>query len=355
MDTAPRSRPERPADMIQFFCPGCGRRMDLEDFRAGQVGRCLQCRCKFRVPKQAEPSDNPDAAPTPTISRHPALDRQLSALASKRKQSRPPANVPSKPARRAEADEVEEERRPRRRPPKPEPEPVEEDDVVEEVEVTQEVEAESGDQEDTASSSERRRKRKRHKKGSLPTSGLLVGAGVAVLVWIALVAVGFFYQPATYALLILGSITTFAGRRMFLQVAREEGMGPWLSCLFIPFYSTYFFFNRIRQTLVPFLIGCVGYLLLASGGVLWLIHFVWHGDSLHAPGAGRPEHPTAGLVFNVAGQSAHVPIDEMSYHRVKRGRGSSRTALNSAVRGPASTGPFRRALMRTGASSSASR
>ncbi len=36
--------------MIRILCPKCKRQIDLEDFRAGHVGRCLQCQQKFRVP-----------------------------------------------------------------------------------------------------------------------------------------------------------------------------------------------------------------------------------------------------------------------------------------------------------------
>lgn len=59
--------------MIRIRCPGCRREMALENFRAGQIGRCLQCRQKFRVPPNAPVVDAPGMELTKTVTKLKAL------------------------------------------------------------------------------------------------------------------------------------------------------------------------------------------------------------------------------------------------------------------------------------------
>jgi hypothetical protein len=160
-------------------------------------------------------------------------------------------------------------------------------------------------------------KRKRKKKKTASAGQLVAPLLVALGVWIALVVAAFLFRPVVYGLLILGSIVTFMGRSTFLQVAREDGMGTWLACLFVPFYSTYYFFTRMGRTLVPFLIGCCGYVFLGSGIVLWFVHL---SEPAAEADEERPEHEVAGLAITVAGKPTAIPIEEMNYFHVKRGR-----------------------------------
>lgn len=291
--------------MIQFLCPGCGRRMDLEDSRAGQVGRCLQCRCKFRVPRHALSAENdPAREPTPTISRHPALDSMAPAFRSK---DRP---------RRAHDDEEDrsQESRADVRHRDPTPAPAAERDRTEP--------PESEPLHDGAPEIPRppSRKRRRRKKKSSTAAQLLVPLAVAAVAWMALVVVAFLFRPALYAVLAVGSIGTLTGRGMFLRIAREEGLGTWLACLVVPFYSTYYFFTRMDETLRPFLIGCGGYLFLASGLVLWYVHAVRSPEAAADLAAGAREHKAAGVVLVIAGKETTLPIDEMNYSHVNHGR-----------------------------------
>jgi hypothetical protein len=161
---------------------------------------------------------------------------------------------------------------------------------------------------------------------------LLVGA-----IWLVLVVVAVFFHAAVYAILVIGSIVTFTGRRLFLRVAREEGVGTWLACLFVPFYSVYYFFTHVSQTIRPFLIGCCGYVFLASGTVLWFYGVFADRATANARDRGvavsdeddaedgeekiaQAGAQKTGLVLTVAGKELSVPIEQMNYFHVKRNR-----------------------------------
>jgi hypothetical protein len=50
--------------MIYVRCPGCGKRLGLEDSAAGSVGECPECGQQFRIPqKRAEAPPAPDDEP----------------------------------------------------------------------------------------------------------------------------------------------------------------------------------------------------------------------------------------------------------------------------------------------------
>jgi hypothetical protein len=131
------------------------------------------------------------------------------------------------------------------------------------------------DAEQTKPPSRLRKKKSRRgsKQSGVPAATELAsGLGMATVVWILLGFLAWMFQPMTYVVLGIGALVTFTGRSQFLRVAKAEGTGSWLACLLVPFYSTYFFLTRLGRTLVPFLIGCFGWLFLATGGVCWWAH-----------------------------------------------------------------------------------
>jgi hypothetical protein len=176
--------------------------------------------------------------------------------------------------------------------------------------------------------------------------------------WVVLIAIAIIFRPAVYALLGLGSIVTLTGRRMFLKVAREEGLGAWLASLFIPFYSAYYFFTHLGETIRPFLIGCCGYVFLASGSLLWIVRAVEERRDVNTPDrqvadasdeedadlpdqkAGEGLGQKAGLVLTVAGKEVSLPIEEMNYFHVKRGRDSFPDSFELSGSGSSIRGAF---------------
>jgi hypothetical protein len=162
---------------------------------------------------------------------------------------------------------------------------------------------------------------------------------LAGFAWTLLIALAFFFRPALYGLFIVGALCTFVGRRMFLQVARDDGVGTWLACLLVPFYSTYYFFAHVDETLKPFLIGSCGYLFLASGGIMYLVHL--HRET-SAERAEQAEGPLAKpmLVLNVGGKEVSLSITEMNYFHVKRGRDEFPDSFEFAGEGTSIRGTF---------------
>jgi hypothetical protein len=306
--------------VIHLRCPKCKRIMSLDDSKAGKVGRCLQCNQKFRVPSD--------------LSRYQQGTAELDSRTGRAPNAPAPAaeRRPSTPAKR----------------PEPPPPAADEDEMsqsgygLEEIESPppaakkrrhdddEEVDREEGGQpeEEIQGEEDRPLRRKRRKKRGKPGVGpelkdILSGLGIAAVVCLLLVTLSFWIHEATYALLIIGAITTFIGRRMFLYLAFEEGIGVWLACLFVPFYSTWFFFTRINETYKAFLVGVSGYLFLISGGILWFFFF-FIGRLPNQNVAIENAAPSSSvLTLQLDGQAVRVPIDGLNYNVVKRGRDKS--------------------------------
>jgi len=274
--------------MIRILCPRCKRQIDLEDFRAGHVGRCLQCRQKFRVPGTRH-----DARGEPTIEYRSLANAPPLAIEVEPEEA---GAYGHRPGSSGQMELVEE----------PPPIPRSSHRVREEPE----------EEEDEPRPVQRKRKKKK-KKGRNVSAGqvlpVLLGAVAAVAL---LVGIAWFFRPAVYAVFILGALCTLAGRAAFLQIAREDGAGTYLACLFVPFYSTFYFLKRINVMLAPFLIGCCGYVLLAAAALLFLFHDI-HGLAEHDDG--QVVEPGS-LMLQVDGKPVTLPLKEMYYHHVKRGR-----------------------------------
>lgn len=135
------------------------------------------------------------------------------------------------------------------------------------------------------------------------------------LLWVVLVVVALFFRPAVYGIFVLGSIVTFTGRRMFLRVAREEGTGTWLACLFVPFYSIFYFFTHLDETIRPFLIGFFGYVLLTSGMIVWFFGALTNQLPVN-------EHGQERLADDEEGDKASSPA-ERDYSRLAKAFGQA--------------------------------
>jgi hypothetical protein len=282
--------------------------MTVDDSKAGKVGRCLQCDQKFRVPdnREADPGDPP---------RHSSAPAASESASNKRKVPRP-----SEPPPPASDDNVmsssgyllEEAAT----PPSP---PVKRRRRVDED--VDDEEEERGPDDRVRPAPQRRKKLKRRQQGAGPRlQDILTALGIAGVFCAILVILTFWVHEVTYLLLIIGALVAAAGRRMILHLALQEGKRVWLACLVVPFYPTYFFFTRINETYKAFLVSCAGYLFLISGGGLWLF-FIFgarHKDNVKnlADEAVRPSV----LTLLVEGKEVRIPINELIYCSVKRGR-----------------------------------
>jgi hypothetical protein len=289
--------------MIRIRCPKCRRQINLDDFRAGHVGRCLQCRQKFRVPGVRLDGRGQATQDYRALANAPPLAQELFPHESSK--ARPRAFNPGSSAQMELVEEEEEKR----------PAPVKKRIPQEPAEVVAE---EAPDEEERPRPIKRKRKKKQRQ--SVTAAQVLIPVLFAAGAWVLLVCIAFLYRPAIYALWIVGFLAIFVGRSMFLRIAGKDGYGTYLACLFVPFYSTYYFFKRINLTLMPFLIGCCGFAFVLSGGVLAFIHNVRDvGAQVQADGQARPAEK-ASLVLDVNGKKVSLPLEEMNYFHVKRGR-----------------------------------
>jgi hypothetical protein len=119
----------------------------------------------------------------------------------------------------------------------------------------------------------RRRQTRRQKSADAVSDYVILFAalGIIALLWLGLVGLTFLLPEGRWVITFVGGVATLIGRRWFLQVAAEDGSGTWLACLFIPFYSTYYFFCHLSETLKPFLVSVAGYLFLGTGIVLFVV------------------------------------------------------------------------------------
>jgi hypothetical protein len=296
--------------MIQLRCPACKRVMSVDDSKAGKVGRCLQCNQKFRVPGDitVETADTPPQssarAARESASRIPKEPRPLEPM--------PPRNDEAMSDGGYGLEEI-----PPRSLSAKRPRLVDED-------IDNEGEQVRGPDDRGRPRSRRLKKRERRQHGVGPQiQDILPALGFAGAICATLVIVAFWIHEISYLLLIIGVLVVAAGRRMILHLAMEEGTGVWLACLVVPFYPTYFFFTRISETYKAFLVSCAGYLFLVSGGALWLIFFVL-GASHRKDVKNLADHAVSPsmLTLLVEGKEVRIPIDELIYNSVKRGRES---------------------------------
>jgi hypothetical protein len=321
--------------MIRIQCPKCARQFGLDNSRAGRVSKCPYCLRKLRIPgkppAKKKVAENPPPPPEPLRvppppsevvfpSFIPTAPPPIPAPAPELEGSfvfeeMPLAPPGSSRKHRSTRDKDKGKSKQRAIPVAPR-HPLSEDrpDEILDLVATSAPPAliKRAEEQPTAAPDwddveviddepaplplRKKKKKKRKKKGSFGGESLILAGGL-VLVWILLVGLTFVVRPAIYVIVIIGGVATFTGRRWFLRVAYEEGVGTWLACLLVPFYSAYFFCTHLGDTLKPFLIGVVGYAFLGTAGILWLVHGirdvaegrvpVGFGDMADPVGAGR--------------------------------------------------------------------
>jgi hypothetical protein len=107
--------------------------------------------------------------------------------------------------------------------------------------------------------------RERRASSAAPSAAWFVGMAVAVVLWMVLTPLAFFYLPVAYATLVTGFGICYVGNGGLNRLARQQGMSRWRLRL-IPFYQVYYMSTFGRPALVPFLTWVCGQTFLVSGG-----------------------------------------------------------------------------------------
>ncbi len=218
--------------MIHVPCPGCNKKLGIEDRFAGRLVLCPGCRTKVRVPAPEQPAE---AEQLEEVEELEEIEDVLPAG--------PPRGAITKEAgpRRADPepgyeDEEVRPRRRRRKIPKP-----------------------------------RRRKLKYEQEGGIFSEGIfgmevftVVMIGVALLS-LPLLALSFVPGVgAIFALLAmsLGAILSMAGGIWLLIAAFSEDSTTGLLCLFVPFYMFYFILTEFETCKKPFMCYALGLALV---------------------------------------------------------------------------------------------
>jgi hypothetical protein len=297
--------------------------MKLDDSKAGKIGRCLQCNQKFRVPKDDVEEAGPEIvkgceAPPPRD-----LLSEVPVIPKRSKQAEPPPPTCDADLMSRSGYELEGIGSPARPDTKhPWVESIDEDDEWEDVEEIGSLSVarrnRESDRDDDSEPMRHRPLKKRPPLTGPQKQDIITGLAIAGIVWIALTVISIWVPYAVYALLLVGGLIAVVGRHMFLHVARQEGTGVWLACLLVPFYSTYYFFTRLRETYKAFLIGCCGYVFVITGIVMYFAVILGYWTS---PDVAIEQPPQVSFLrLQVDGENLRLAIDNFNYFSVKRGR-----------------------------------
>jgi hypothetical protein len=238
--------------MIRFPCPKCEKRLSVDEAKAGQVGVCPNCKCKFRIPRL------PESAP-------------------------PVAAPPVKPA--APSEEEDERPRVKRRPV---PEPVESDEdsprVVRRRRIPEPEEAIEpalprkrrrvvDDDEPSAAEEEeapvRKRKKKKRRRGApslplglSPYAAVMLGAGI---LGAALVTVSFVWPVLAFLAIGLGQLVTLAASVWYLVIVFQDNVTSGVLCLLCCVYDVYYLVTNFEAVKLPFFMRVLGVTIVAGG------------------------------------------------------------------------------------------
>lgn len=234
---------------MRIQCPKCQGLLDVEGAAAGTVVACGHCNAHLQVP---EVQTKPNPAPA--------------------RSGRPPASPKSSGVAKQLANQVQAAQR--------------------EAVAAREEEAE------TTPRPKRKKKKKRPAYRPEPEfnpyqAEMWMAVACGLFVWGLLIGLSFLVHGLVWILILAGLLMTAVGRWWFLGIAAEEGISNWLMCMLIPFYSTYYFFTRLGDTLYPFLVGAAGYMFIITG-LLLLLHFGGLGVLLD--GAEGFEDPLTGTL-----------------------------------------------------------
>lgn len=270
--------------MIHVACPGCAKKLVVEDRRAGMVAKCLNCGNKIRIPgaKVAVPSAGRADSGTgsPAVRTPPAPPKSTPPSAP----PKPPR--PVSPPHRDSFDQlevvddplevVEEDRTPPRKPvreaitreppprskPAPPPEEIEpEPDPVEE----------EGEEDRPARRKPKRKKKRRDSEGQSANLYLIVG-GVVIFLWFGLTAGAFFSRSLATLLVLIGGVSLIISQIWVRRALREEYGPAGTILLFIPFFNVFYFIMRINRMLIPLLLWVAAAVFLVSGMITLQVH-----------------------------------------------------------------------------------
>lgn len=300
--------------MFRHPCPGCDKNLWVDEFRVGTKITCPHCGHRFiappagsEAPSRPEAKGSPGAGPRrpraqpdrpkpkPPPAARPPRDLDFPAIPpAPPRAAKPPPEPPLLETETFHTSEGLERSAPSGRFPAERPKARADDpssgdgslaEVIEDVELDEDesaaddspsAEPERRRKSDRArregESGVRRKKKRRRQRPPQELGGLLAALAVVAAVWLLLTVAAYFKHQVAYALLVLGGVAAFAGKRWFLAVASEDGLGTRLMCLFVPFYSTYYFFTNLRRTLMPFAVSCCGGVFLLTGVVFWYAH-----------------------------------------------------------------------------------
>ncbi len=278
--------------MIRLICPGCQKKLAVDDAKAGKSGKCPACAGPIRIPQVSEAEQVP-AVDKVTTARKPAPTVMREAVAAAPKRSTPP------PVPRGRADDYddpadnEEEERPRKR-----------------------------------------RKKKKKRRAAMTMGTFLGLAGATGAIFLLFLVVSMFSIYGVYGLLLAGLALEIGGNMWFASIARQESELNYLLVRWVPFYSFYYFFSRIQATYKPFIFSIIGIVFLIAGWITYVVHDVRGILNDPAPMARFNFPRQRGIV--VPGDNDKRGADLLQ--RGGQGRGQSLAGSKSGACRPGNTG-----------------
>ena len=219
--------------MATIPCPGCDTVLKIPPAFTGNKARCPKCKGLVNVPWEEDVEEAVEVVEDEDSSSRAVTTRRKPRL--RQDEDDEPVSRRRAPAR---DDDEDDEPVSRRRAPARRDDDEEED-------------------EDPAPRKKKARKRRRESADG-PSAATVVGIGLFVFaLWLLMAGLGYKFRGVSWAMIIIGGILSWIGTKWILSIASEEGTGPWLACIFVPFYETWFTFTRLSRTWMPCLICSV--------------------------------------------------------------------------------------------------
>jgi hypothetical protein len=238
----------------RLSCPGCNRVLRLDDSLSLTAGKCPACGKKFRIPwaaqKPARPAEVPAAPRAAPPRREPALPPAPSAPANQDEWIVEPEGDPS-------AYQIHLADAPR---------------PVADNRRAAEASPDDGAYEDVEPRKRRKKKKKKRSAAgmSLEMSNFLITMGVLGVLWLGLTVLVFFAPATTLLVLLIGCAVGSIGQSWFMRIVWEDGIGPALMCMFVPFYSFLYLIANIERAGKAFAVRFFGGLIIASAIIAWI-------------------------------------------------------------------------------------
>lgn len=271
--------------MIRLTCPSCKTKLAVDDSKAGKSGKCPGCKSPLRIPDSPErqmaaasagaPAAKTQAANTQTASTSAAItpsaktpppassprplspERARQAIAPS-----PPRRTPVAVEKLDQLEVIEAEESP---PPRRATNSVSKLDKIDQLEV---IEDDEPAQDDEPERPQRRKKKKKKRTSAEPIPMVYLSLGTAGVLYVLFLVWAVFARGGSLAMLVVGIPLIAIGQGWFIFIARKEDPFCYLMIRFVPFYSIYYFFTRIQDTLKPFLMGAVGVVFAGTGFII---------------------------------------------------------------------------------------